>query len=86
MTTSEQISLHDAFEEVSMSRGAAAHLLSQLLVEAKARGDKEMVLEVFEQNFPALSLYRGFRFAELSRLFGWQRAATAKLPECFGPK
>jgi ribosomal protein S18 acetylase RimI-like enzyme len=55
--------------------GAAAHLLSQLLEEAKTRGDAAMMLEVFEQNLPALSLYRRYGFHELSRLFGWRRSA-----------
>jgi len=52
--------------------GAAAYLLSHLLEEAKERGDKAMVLEVFEQNTPAHSLYRRFGFRELTRLFGWR--------------
>lgn len=55
--------------------GAAAHLLLHLLGEAKARDDQAMVLEVFEQNTPALTLYRRHDFKELMRLFGWKRAA-----------
>jgi hypothetical protein len=31
-----------------------------------------MVLEVFEQNIPALALYRRHNFRELMRLFGWR--------------
>jgi GNAT superfamily N-acetyltransferase len=61
--------------------GAAAHLLSQLLKEAKARQDQAMVLEVFEQNLPALALYRRYGFAQLSRLFGWRRPATVGPPQ-----
>lgn len=53
--------------------GAAAHLLLHLLMEAKERRDEAMVLEVFEQNLPALSLYRQHGFRELTRLFGWRR-------------
>ena len=55
--------------------GAAAYLLSSLLEEAKARGDGAMVLEVFEQNLPAVNLYRRFEFNTVTRLFGWRRPA-----------
>ena len=55
--------------------GAAAYLLSQLLEEAKTRGDAAMMLEVFEQNIPALVLYRRYGFTETARLFGWRRTA-----------
>jgi len=61
--------------------GAAAHLLSQLLDESKARGDAAVMLEVFEQNLPALSLYRRYGFHELSRLFGWRRSAQVAEPK-----
>ena len=53
--------------------GAAGHLLSCLMAEAKTRGDPAMVLEVFEQNGPALALYRQHKFREMTRLFGWRR-------------
>lgn len=52
--------------------GAAAYLLSHLLMEAEERGDEAMVLEVFEQNLPAVALYRQQRFHEMTRLFGWR--------------
>lgn len=61
--------------------GAAAHLLSQLLEESKTRKDTAMMLEVFEQNLPALSLYRRYGFHELSRLFGWRRSAQIAVPK-----
>jgi ribosomal protein S18 acetylase RimI-like enzyme len=60
--------------------GAATYLLSQLLEEAKARGDAAMMLEVFEQNTPALALYRRYGFGEMSRLFGWRQAAEIAAP------
>jgi hypothetical protein len=56
--------------------GAAAFLLSHLLDEARLRTDEAMVLEVFEQNLPALTLYRRNKFRELTRLVGWRRLAT----------
>jgi len=61
--------------------GAAAHLLSQLLEESKTRKNTAMMLEVFEQNLPALSLYRRYGFEELSQLFGWRRSAQIAEPK-----
>ena len=61
--------------------GAAAHLLSQLVDESKTRGDAAMMLEVFEQNLPALALYRRYGFHELSRLFGWRRSTQVTVPQ-----
>ena len=61
--------------------GAAAYLLSQLLDEAKTRGDAAMMLEVFEQNTPALALYRRYGFGEMTRLFGWRRTAEIAAPQ-----
>ena len=61
--------------------GAAAYLLSQLLEEAKTRGDAAMMLEVFEQNIPALVLYRRYGFTETARLFAWRRSAGIAAPQ-----
>lgn len=61
--------------------GAAAHLLSQLLREAKERADAAMVLEVFEQNSPAVNLYGRFGFSGVTRLFGWRRRAGVAVSE-----
>jgi ribosomal protein S18 acetylase RimI-like enzyme len=63
--------------------GAAAYLLSQLLEEGKARGDGAMMLEVFEQNIPALVLYRRYGFTETARLFAWRRSAGIAAPQDF---
>src|SRR6266550_4712287 len=60
--------------------GAAAHLLSQLVDESKTRGDAAMMLEVFEQNLPALALYRRYGFHELSRLFVLHQSAHTAIP------
>lgn len=53
-------------------RGAASHLLDALLSEARQRGDRLMLLEVFEQNAAALDLYRRHGFVESGRLLGWR--------------
>jgi GNAT superfamily N-acetyltransferase len=55
--------------------GASRFLLFHLLDEAKLRNDEAIVLEVFEQNLPALALYRRSKFREPMRLLGWRRAA-----------
>lgn len=49
--------------------GRAAVL--QLLEEAKARGDRSMVLEVIEQNTAAVELYRASGFQTIRRLIGF---------------
>jgi hypothetical protein len=56
-------------------RSVAPFLLSHLIDAANSRGDQSVVLEVFEQNLPALTLYRRNKFRELMRLFGWRRVA-----------
>ena len=61
--------------------GAATHLLLHLIDEARMRREKIMVLEVFEQNLPAYKLYQRNGFREVTRLFGWRRAAGLPVPE-----
>ncbi|MEO8043554.1 MAG: GNAT family N-acetyltransferase [Spartobacteria bacterium] len=61
--------------------GVAVALLRHLLEEARARGDRMMVLEVIEQNPPACALYRREGFRETGRLRGWRRAAPEDEPE-----
>src|SRR5437588_6477447 len=39
-----------------------------------------MMLEVFEQNIPALVLYRRYGFTERARLLGWRRAPEIAPP------
>lgn len=55
--------------------GAAGALLEYLCAEAKARGDASMVLEVIQQNPPAVGLYRKHGFREIGSLSAWRRAA-----------
>ncbi|MFL6514208.1 MAG: GNAT family N-acetyltransferase [Chthoniobacterales bacterium] len=52
--------------------GVAAAILSQLLAEAKERSESVMVLEVIEQNPPALKLYESAGFTRVTRLLGWR--------------
>jgi GNAT superfamily N-acetyltransferase len=66
--------------------GAASFVLSSLLQEAKARGDQAMVLEVIEQNPPAVKLYASHGFLSLGRLSGWRQKPGMRVAvaESFG--
>jgi ribosomal protein S18 acetylase RimI-like enzyme len=52
-------------------RKLGAALLTPLLEEARARGDTRMVLEVIEQNAPAVRLYERLGFQRVRRLVGF---------------
>lgn len=51
-------------------KGAGRALMAQLLTEARERGERTMVLEVIEQNEPAVKLYEGCGFQKVRRLTG----------------
>ncbi len=51
-------------------QGVGRALMVQLLDEARARGERTMVLEVIEQNEPAVKLYEACGFAKVRRLTG----------------
>ena len=50
---------------------AGSYLMKTLIDEACERGDREMVLEVIEQNEPAVKLYRNHGFESVRRLVGY---------------
>jgi ribosomal protein S18 acetylase RimI-like enzyme len=52
--------------------GAGSWMMERLITEARVRGDKEMVLEVIEQNAPAVHLYQKFGFETVRRLLGYK--------------
>ncbi len=52
-------------------RGAGSSFMEALIEEACQRGDREMVLEVIEQNEPAVKLYRRYGFRSVRRLVGF---------------
>jgi len=54
-------------------KGAGSWFMDELISEARQRGDREMVLEVIEQNEPAVKLYRKFGFETSRRLIGFTR-------------
>jgi ribosomal protein S18 acetylase RimI-like enzyme len=64
-------------------QGAGRALVDHLLVEAKARGERAMGLEVIEQNTAAVKLYEAAGFEKIRRLVGFastERAAARKDP------
>ena len=52
-------------------RGLGKNVMKVVLEEAVVRKDRTMVLEVFEQNPAAVSLYTGLGFRPVRRLFGY---------------
>jgi len=54
-------------------KGAGTWFMDGLIREARRRGDHEMVLEVIEQNEPAVRLYRRSGFQTVRRLIGFVR-------------
>jgi ribosomal protein S18 acetylase RimI-like enzyme len=52
-------------------RGAGSWFMDELIKEAYEREDHEMVLEVIEQNDPAVKLYRKSGFQTVRRLIGF---------------
>jgi uncharacterized protein YdhG (YjbR/CyaY superfamily)/ribosomal protein S18 acetylase RimI-like enzyme len=65
-------------------QGLGRRLLSEAVEEARARGDRAVLLEVIEQNTPAVRLYASFGFQAARRLFGYRkerRESTAPPPD-----
>jgi len=52
--------------------GAGSWAMEKLIAEARGRGEKEMFLEVIEQNAPAVHLYQKFGFETVRRLLGYK--------------
>ncbi|MCI0556024.1 MAG: GNAT family N-acetyltransferase, partial [Anaerolineae bacterium] len=52
-------------------KGAGSWFMEKLIQESRQRNDREMVLEVIEQNEPAVLLYQKFGFQSVRRLIGF---------------
>jgi ribosomal protein S18 acetylase RimI-like enzyme len=52
--------------------GVANGLLAAVLSDASERGESVVILEVIEQNPPALKLYESAGFVRVTRLLGWR--------------
>jgi ribosomal protein S18 acetylase RimI-like enzyme len=63
----------------SRRRGVARELVRLLVADARARGDRRMVLEVIEQNTPAVRLYESVGFQAKRRLVGFLGTPPAGL-------
>jgi len=53
-------------------QGLGRRFLGVAITEAEGRGDRTMLLEVFEQNPPAIALYTQLGFLTRRRLVGWK--------------
>lgn len=62
-------------------KGAGSWLMERLLRQARERGDREMTLEVIEQNDAAVHLYQKFGFQTIRRLLGFIRREAIELQE-----
>jgi ribosomal protein S18 acetylase RimI-like enzyme len=65
-------------------RQLGRELMRGAIDEARARGDRSMVLDVFEQNIRAVRLYTGLGFRPRRRLLGYRWPAfplTGEVPE-----
>jgi len=51
-------------------QGLGKQFMEKLIQDARDRQDREMVLEVIEQNEPAVRLYQGYGFETMRRLIG----------------
>lgn len=63
----------------SRRQGVGAIVVDRLLIEARDRGDREMVLEVVEQNVPAVALYEKCGFQKIRRLVGFAAEPTVEI-------
>ncbi len=58
------------------SGGVGTWAMGQIIEEAKGRGDKEMLLEVIEQNTAGVKLYEKVGFTKIRRLVGYKLDTT----------
>lgn len=58
--------------------GFGRRVMQQAIDEARARGDRALLLEVIEQNTPAVGLYASLGFQRVRRLVGWRWTPPAE--------
>ncbi len=61
-------------------KGLGRRVMEEAVRDARERGDRALLLEVFEENAPAVALYRSLGFVPMRRLVGWRRPADAAPP------
>ncbi|MEI8281536.1 MAG: GNAT family N-acetyltransferase, partial [Armatimonadota bacterium] len=62
-------------------KGVGQLLMNKVIEEARKRGDRQMFLEVIEQNPPAIALYESVGMAKTRRLVGYRREPSQGLAE-----
>ena len=62
-------------------RGFGKRIMQGVIGEAVSRGDRSVLLEVFEHNTPAVNLYKGLGFEPVRRLVGYPREPGGEVPE-----
>ena len=62
-------------------RGVGKQVMRGAIQEAVSRRDRSIVLEVIEQNTPAVELYAGLGFSPLRRLVGYRRGPVEADPQ-----
>jgi ribosomal protein S18 acetylase RimI-like enzyme len=62
-------------------RGVGGRIMQGVIGEAAARDDRSMLLEVFEHNTPAVSLYKELGFEPLRRLVGYHHDPVDVAPD-----
>src|SRR5215211_5446484 len=61
-------------------KGLGKRIMQGVIDEAVERGDRSMLLEVFEHNTPAANLYEGLGFEPLRRLVGYHHGPGGAAP------
>ena len=62
-------------------KGLGRRIMRGVIGEAASRGDRSMLLEVFEHNTPAVNLYEGLGFEPLRRLVGYHCEPGGAVPD-----
>lgn len=62
-------------------RGLGRRVMRRAVEDARLRGDRAVVLEVFEQNERAAALYASLGFRPVRRLVGWRRRPADRAAE-----
>lgn len=62
-------------------KGVGKQLLTELLSQARQRGDHTYILEVIEQNVNAVKLYIGMGFEVMERLMGYKTSTLEAAPD-----
>lgn len=61
-------------------KGVSTAIMERLLADARARGDSRVLLEVIEQNAPAVRLYEKHGFVKTGRLVGYEADSLSGFP------